>query len=138
MTHPLVEAARAYLGCPFKHQGRARHGMDCAGLAVISANDCGMYPKDVSGYGREPFNAGLEATLVAACGEPIDQSTIQPGDVLMMRFTGEPQHIAIVTDYIGGGLGIIHAHAGVQKVTEHRLDEKWTSRIVKAYRPTMP
>jgi cell wall-associated NlpC family hydrolase len=54
---------------------------------------------------------------------------MQAGDVLMMRFTGEPQHVGIYT-----GDTLIHAYESVGKVVEHRMDDKWLRRIVRVYR----
>jgi hypothetical protein len=55
---------------------------------------------------------------------------------VLMRFEGDPTHLAIVGEHPEGGLSIIHAYAFSRKVVEHRLDEKWRSFIVAAY--TMP
>lgn len=52
-----------------------------------------------------------------------------PGDILLMRFAGEPQHIALYT-----GATLIHSYASIRRVVEHRLDIKWARRIVQAYR----
>ena len=135
----LVTAARAYMGAPFHHQGRAAHGMDCAGLLVLAERDCGRELRDVAAYGRTPWRDGLEAALVDNYGAPVTGEML-PGDKLLMRFTLEPQHIAIVTDYIGGGLGVIHTRSDVShgqqqgRVVEHILDATWLDRIVKVYR----
>ena len=77
--------------------------------------------------------------LRAVCDEnmtSIAVSEMQPGDVLLFRFDQYPQHLAIVGDYPAGGLSIIHAFAQSRKVVEVRLDERWISRIVAAYRLT--
>jgi cell wall-associated NlpC family hydrolase len=31
----IVSAARSWLGVPWRHQGRTRQGVDCAGLVVL-------------------------------------------------------------------------------------------------------
>ncbi len=64
----------------------------------------------------------------------IPMEDIRPGDLLLMRFEQEPQHLAIVGDYEFGGLSIIHAYAQARKVVETRLDDVWLSRVVVAYR----
>ena len=135
MTHPLVAAARAYMDVPFAHQGRSRTGMDCAGLALLALRDCGYAPADIPAYGRTPWRDGLQAAIEAFYGAPVAGEP-EPGDLLLMRIDGaEPQHIAIVGDYIGGGLSLIHTRADARKrVTEHRLCNKWRSRIVAIYR----
>ena len=46
-----------------------------------------------------------------------------PGDVLHMRFFGNPQHLAILLE----GNNIIHANSNFGKVVVHRLDSEWKS-----------
>lgn len=58
----------------------------------------------------------------------------QPGDVLMMRFHSDPQHVAILADYRHGGRSIVHSMASVGAVAEHRLSPEWRARIVAAFR----
>jgi cell wall-associated NlpC family hydrolase len=127
----IVAAARCYVGCRYRHQGRNRRGIDCAGLAVLVSRDCGLPVLDMAGYGTTP-----DGTLIAqldAQANPIPRSQAQPGDIFLMRFNGDPQHLAIVADHPQGGLSIIHSYAGARKVVEHRVDEQWAARIVAAY-----
>lgn len=124
----VIDAARALLDVPFKHQGRSRSGLDCAGLIVHVAATLGLDYADHGGYSRSPSNGLLESALDGQpCLERVARR--QPGDVLLMRFTGEPQHLGIFT-----GETLIHSYANVGKVCEHRVDEAWARRIVRAYR----
>jgi cell wall-associated NlpC family hydrolase len=59
----------------------------------------------------------------------MDVASRQPGDILLMRFKYEPQHIAICA-----GETMIHAYANVGKCCEHLIDGAWVSRIVRVYR----
>lgn len=128
----VVDAARAYLGCPFEHQGRTRHGLDCAGLILLAYRDAGVLFEDIKGYGRNPHKDGLQQAVERQLHAVDD---MQPGDVLLMRFIREPQHVALVTDLPDGRIGVIHAHSQVGRVVEHALDAKWRRRIVGVYRP---
>lgn len=127
----IVAAARACLGTPFHHQGRQPGvGIDCAGLVIVAARAAGFDPVDLPGYGRRPHGGALESAIAIQPGldaAPIDD--LADGDVLLMRFKTEPQHLAI---YAEGG--IIHAYESVGRVVEHRLDESWRARIVSAHR----
>ncbi len=127
MATPLefVAAARAYIGTPFVHQGRSRHGLDCVGLVVCAARDAGLSLVDRMDYSPDPGSL-LIKELVLQLVEVPDK---QPGDVLLMRFQGEPQHSAVLA-----GDTVIHGYATVGKVVEHRLDAKWQRRIVSVYR----
>lgn len=122
----IVAAARGYLGTPYRHQGRNRRGVDCAGLVVLVARDCGLPVLDMTGYARTPD--GTLVAQMAAQAVQIPCEWAQPGDLYLMRFQTEPQHLAIVTEH-----GIIHSYAGARKVVEHRIDEMLAARIVAAY-----
>jgi cell wall-associated NlpC family hydrolase len=122
----IINAARAYLGCRYHHQGRTRAGIDCAGLLVCVAREVGISTEgDQMGYSRTPDGMSLKRAL-DDFGVRVD--TFQPGDFLLMRFDSQPQHIAIVTD-----VGIIHSYLSARRVVEHRLSDDWRARIVRAY-----
>lgn len=127
----IIESARACLGTPFVHQGRVPGlGLDCAGLIVAVAIAHQIEHFDVPAYGMRPFNGLLEQTLDAQPSlTRISRDQIAPGDILLMRFSGEPQHLAIFA-----GDSLIHSWSAPGKVCEHRLDAKWTARIVRGYR----
>lgn len=136
----VVAEARAWLGTPFVHQGRTRAGCDCGGLVGGVAAALGIvapqwwaevFDPMHAGYSRQPHGGQLQRVcdeFMAPVAEP------QPGDVLLMAFAEEPQHLAIAADYAHGGLSMVHALASRGKVVEHRLCSTWRSRIVQAYR----
>lgn len=121
----FIAAARSYVGVPFHHQGRTRHGVDCIGLVVCAARDAGLALVDRTDYPRDPNGLlPVEMARQFAAAEPA-----QAGDILLMRFRGEPQHVAILA-----GTTLIHGYASIGRVVEHGLDAKWRRRIVAAYR----
>lgn len=134
----LVDAARSYLNVKWRHRGRSRHGVDCAGLGVLAYRDCGIELPDYTLYGREPHNDGLIKYLTAALGDPLPTgSALKDGDIIVMRFVKEPHHVAIVADAVYGGtaaLNIIHADGQTARVLEVRLDESTAERITHIYR----
>ena len=125
----IIAAARACIGTPFRHQGRIPGvALDCAGLIVAVAESVGADYIDHPGYGRNPANGLLESVLDE---QPFLERVFdrQPGDVLLMRFSGEPQHLAICA-----GDTLIHSYEAVGRVCEHRLASVWAARIVRTYR----
>lgn len=130
----LVEAARTYLNVRFCHRGRSRRGLDCAGLVWRSYLDCGVELPDFRLYSKEPSSHGKGLTdyVVEALGEPV--SGLQVGDVVILRFTKEPHHMGIITDYPYGGLALIHACGHNEKVIEHRLSPDQIRRITHVFR----
>lgn len=128
----IVAAARSCLGTPFAHQGRVIGvGLDCAGVVVHAVRAVGGDVLDVEGYGRTPHKGHLAAALDAQPMLDIVDNIADraAGDILLMRFRHDPQHLGICT-----GDGIIHAYATIGACCEHRICEKWESRIVRVYR----
>lgn len=144
MTHPLVAAARKYVGVPFRHMGRTEHALDCIGLGKLALRDCGFDPFVPRYYPREPHEDLLMKYLRDALGEPIlqgaearDESKLEPGDVGVFNFRDEPHHIALIGDApYAGSLTLIHADSspGMRRVVEHRLDTWWLERLRYVFR----
>ncbi len=140
----LADAARGYIGVKWRHRGRTRNGLDCAGLGVLAYHDCGIDLPDYTLYGREPHNDGLIKYLTAALGEPVYEATtaalephLQEGDVIVQRFDKEPHHVAIVSEVMYGdvhALNVIHAEGHAGRVLEQRLDEAGIRRITHVFR----
>src|SRR5687768_8887613 len=59
-----IAAARAYLGVKFSHQGRNKqNGMDCGGLAMVSARDLDVSALEFLGYASFPTDGKFDALL---------------------------------------------------------------------------
>lgn len=131
----VAEAARGWLGVPFRHQGRTRAGVDCVGLVIGVARALELLPADFdhTGYARRPDGV----SLLAACRlylTPVSFSEIGAGDVVVFRVVTDPQHLAVVADYYAGGRSVVHAYALARGVVETRLDDDWQRRLVAAFR----
>ncbi|MDG9855598.1 C40 family peptidase [Pseudomonas nitroreducens] len=132
----IVSTALLAEGTPFKHQGRiAGLGMDCAGLYVFICQSLDIPHQDATGYPRTPFGGELERQLdgqPALWRVPVEEAG--KGDILVMRMTKQPQHIAIHAGDEAGYPCVIHASEMHGKVCHHRIDELWRARVVRAYR----
>ena len=143
----IVAEARTWLGVPWRHQGwRRTTGCDCVGLVrgvghalgLIDASDENPANARFIGYSREPDPAlmreALDLHLVAIERRPDRAGGVgeiaAPGDVLWLRFAGEPRHLAILAE----GEHVIHALESVGKVVEHRLEARWAQRCVGSWR----
>lgn len=141
-------AARQYLGTPFRHRGREPFaGIDCVGLAVLAARECGWEVQDLPDYSRFPIGEQLDAQLRLNCGAPVAASPrlsdMQPGDLISIRMDGPKgpvNHVGIVGDH-PHGLSVIHTYGRIArgggragKVVEHRIDAEFLSRIQFVYR----
>lgn len=130
VRHRVEKAACECIGTPFRHQGRiVGRGLDCIGVVIHCAKSIGADHWTSEAYGRNPANGMLEAALDAQpCLEIVTDR--QPGDILLMRFNTEPQHVAVYT----ASDTIIHGYQSAGIVCEHRLSAVWAARIVKIYR----
>jgi cell wall-associated NlpC family hydrolase len=127
----VVAAARAYLGVPFRHQGRTRTGLDCLGLTGCALRDAGLKVRDSTAYGRRPDYRRLAR---AADGELIrlERSAPLRAGVIVMFRDADWIHVGIMT----GRRSFIHARgAEGGSVVEHILDDQsWAPRLVAAWR----
>lgn len=138
----LVAAMRTLIGKPFKHRGRGPNFYDCAGAAKHAFLICGADVPDFLKYGREPHQDGLIGHISTALGEPVAVAPVRDwqlrvGDVVVLRFEVEPHHVAIVGDYVFGGLSLIHACGHSKKVIEHRLAADQIARITHVFRKSV-
>lgn len=132
----IVGAALPAIDTPFRHQGRVLGlGLDCAGLYVIICQSLDIPHQDATGYPRTPYDGELERQMDAQPALrriPVDEA--EKGDILVMRMTSAPQHIALHAGESNGYPCVIHASEEHGKVCHHRIDELWRARVVRAYR----
>ncbi len=131
LADDIIAAARACVETPFRHQGRQPGvALDCAGVAIQAARASGLSVADLVGYADRPKDAALEAALDAQpCLRRVPLPEMTAGDLLLMKFSGDPQHLAI-----HAGATLIHAYAQIRKVCEHDFTPEWRGRVVRAYR----
>ncbi|MDE2030329.1 MAG: C40 family peptidase, partial [Alphaproteobacteria bacterium] len=111
------------------HQGRAPGiGLDCIGLIVVAARASGMTINDRTDYARRPDGKSLVAALHDHGAHPV--SDICAGDILLFRYDGQPQHVALAT----GARTMIHAFAPAGKVVETEIGPYWQRRLTGIYR----
>ncbi len=127
----IIAAARECIETPFRHQGRiVGRALDCVGLGCHILSRLQLPYIDQQGYPRLPFKGQLESAIASQPHLMEVDDEAQPGDIFLMRFGREPQHIAIMTDR---GT-IIHSWEQAGKCCEHDITPEWRKRIVKTYR----
>jgi murein DD-endopeptidase / murein LD-carboxypeptidase len=129
-SHNFVAAARACVGVRFRLQGRdPASGLDCIGLVIWSARQCGLALPDAQDYVLTDNPMRLDVALRAAPILPVDPASLVAGDLVRLLSNGQPLHLAIC----GEGT-LIHSDMRCRKVVEHRCTPDWHERIVAAYR----
>lgn len=125
----FIEAARACIGTPFHHQGRkARVGLDCIGLVVVALQAIGFAVNDRLDYGMRPDGFSLVDALLAHGAVKVE--AIEAGDILLFRYDGQPQHVAIAVDEAH----LVHAFAPAACVVETHIGDYWRRRLIGIYR----
>lgn len=137
----VVEAARAWRGTPFHWQASRRGvGCDCKGLVAGVARDLGLH-EGASRFALMSDYGGRVDTDLLRHGmrELFDQVASPdalPGDLMILRIGGKPQHLAIRTTprhmlhtYSNGPGCVIETAMG--SVWRGALDSVWRWRGVR-------
>ena len=136
----IVDCARTFLNTPFRHQGRVKgKGIDCVGLPLCVAEELGLIDRlgvpfkgsDNQNYSSQPLDLLVHEEAKRRLVEK-DPSDLRDGDVVTLRVPTTPCHAALITT-VNGVTGMIHAYAGIGKVVEHIMDNKWRKRIAGAF-----
>lgn len=117
----LVRVGRTWLGVPFRHQGRARTGVDCAGFLVELMRAAGQLPLDFAApaaYGRRPTGE-LRQIVERFC---VRTGVPQPGVLVLLSWPPdpEPHHVALCT-----GPTLIHSYQRARAVVENGYRGPW-------------
>lgn len=101
--------------------------MDCAGVIECAARAAGFEIVEYSmGYGRLPNQGHLVGALLSQPWLKQASQKWAPGNILLIRWKKEPQHLAIVTDR--GTM--IHAYNPSGCVIEVPLSQDWKDKTV--------
>jgi cell wall-associated NlpC family hydrolase len=129
--HDVIEAARTWIGAPYRHQGRSKLGLDCIGLVIVVAHELDLIPAGFVppfNYTRRPRDGALELAFNTYC---VPLETPEAGAVVLMRWErrAPPSHCGILTPE-----NLIHAYGGNEKVVEHGFRGKWPARVHSFWR----
>lgn len=130
-----AEAAREFLGIPYRHGGRDRKGLDCLGLAHLFYKKMGINlpagdgrPYTTDWYKNDPerLRRGLERI-----GRAVDLKTepLEPLDLVYFRIGGAITHAGVMIDRHS----FLHVMTG-QKVRISPLTPAWKRRLQGAHR----
>lgn len=122
----IVAAARRCVGTRFRPQGRTPGlGLDCVGVLLVAATAAGVSVAAVPVYRLGGNTPDVGAVLAAHGAVPVEIAAA--GDILVFAPVAGQIHFAIVTP-----TGIVHAHAGLDRVVEGPIDATWS--VVGAWR----
>lgn len=134
-----VEAARAWLGTPYRHQASLKGtGADCLGLVRgVWRETVGGEPEPIPAYAPDWAEVGGAETLYEAAGRWLVErpdGRMRPGDVLLFRMAeGAPaKHCAILSAQGPPEPRIIHAYWG-RAVVESWMGVWWRRRLAAVF-----
>ncbi|QYF86025.1 NlpC/P60 family protein [Brevundimonas sp. PAMC22021] len=136
----VVEAARGWLGTPYRHGASVKGaGADCLGLVRgVWREVVGEEPEALPPYRADWAEVGCEETLLEAARRwlvEVPVEAMRPGDVLLFRMSPEAmvKHCAILSDAAGPEPRIIHAYWG-RAVVESWMGVWWRRRLAAVFR----
>lgn len=128
----VAAKAEEWIGVPFRWQGAVRAGCDCKGLCAGVARELGraeaVSVEALAGdYGGKVDARRLKAGLARL----FDQVTArQPGDLLLLKLSGQAQHLAICAPLPGKPSRVIEAMCrGPMKVRPSRWPDSAVDSI---------
>jgi cell wall-associated NlpC family hydrolase len=127
----LVLTAREWLGTPWMHKQAVKGiGVDCINFLYIVGLNAGLDLKPIpEQYGRiavgDDITNYLDRHFIKR-----DDLTVEQGDILLFKFSGYNNHVAIATS----SNTMIHASANHKKVVEHAIDGIWIRMLKGVWR----
>ena len=121
----IVAAARGCVGTRFRPQGRVPQlGLDGIGVVLVAAAAAGI-DGAAPAYRLGGDHPDIAAALVGHGCFRVEAAL--PGDVIVIAPAARQRHLGVVTE-----AGLVHAHAGLDRVVEGPIDPDWT--LIGAWR----
>lgn len=131
----IIAEARTWIGVPWRHKGRSRTGVDCAGMPLEVLRTCGAeIPSELLSleYGAQPDGYAL-LDLLKAHLQSVPVKARRPGDVAVFLDNRNPRHIGILS-MKNGREHVVHARYSEvrekRKVVETPLEGEMWNRLV--------
>jgi hypothetical protein len=122
----IVAAARACVGTRFRLHGRTPGlALDCVGVVLAAAAAVPVALPILPAYRLAGPLPDIAAILTEIGATPT--AAMAAGDILVVAPTPHQRHFGIVTQ-----LGLVHAHAGLDRVVEGPIDLAWP--VIQAWR----
>lgn len=132
-TARLADAARAYVGAPFRHYGRTAGGLDCVGVVLLAARDARIAVDDPGKYAKGRRGFDVRAWLRARMDELPAGAEAADGDILLFADGLYPAHVGIRST-LHRLPHVIHAHLRAGMVVEEPLAHDLARTFRGAYR----
>ncbi len=126
----IVEEVNSWIGVPYRHAGRNRYGIDCAGLIIKTGHSCGMGTYDTINYPKRPVPSDFLHEMKDHL-QRVPKREAQNGSVLVFREPRHPCHSGILEIDERGQRWVIHAYAPARMVVREALTtERWDNCVM--------
>lgn len=128
--------AKKMIGTPFARHGRVVGvGLDCVGVIIVIARECGSVPSnwDFDGYRLNTADGTLERKLGEFL-EEIPPAEAAPGDVAIFKLRRRRPQSSFSHAGILSSRGLIHACMSTKVVAETAIRDEWKAKGWRAYR----
>lgn len=106
----VAEAARSLVGTPFRHRGRTRAGLDCAGVVWLARKMALGLSDDTRDYPPRPTSR-MVLEGIGRFADRISLRDARDGDVAVLRYDSFVTHLGVLTPttviHAVRGLGVI-------------------------------
>jgi NlpC/P60 family putative phage cell wall peptidase len=127
----FIAEVRTWIDTPFMHAGRVKGiGVDCVGILACSARTVGLMDYDNVNYSPASVDSEFLISELQRFTDPVPPEQRQPGDVLLFRVKGRPQHTGVLVT----PSTFIHAYQSAGKVCESELNAVWLRNLAGVYR----
>lgn len=128
----IVAEAQRWVDVPYRHLGRNKFGVDCAGLLIKVAHECELSSFDTTAYSKRP-NSQEFLHEIGNVVARIPKTEAKNSAILVMRGPRRPCHLGILEIDKRGQRYVIHSFAPYRKVVRQVLtDEEW-DQVVFCY-----
>lgn len=118
----IIDDALELSGVRYKYGGvDPKTGMDCSGLLNYVFQNAGITLRRSS---REQVKDGFE----------IEQKEVQPGDLIFFSRGSKVFHVALITDYDGDKMYVIHSTSSKGVIRQEILNNSYWTPKIHSYR----
>ena len=136
-ANDIIHTAKGLIGVPYRHQGRSRAGLDCAGVIIVVGQTEGVMGEEAEvtkAYPRRPDAAKFAAAMIEAGLIQRPFGTQEHGDILRINTAGWPVHLGLYEIDENGMEWYIHAYLPHKKVTRDPLTPEVRRAICSVWR----
>jgi len=135
-ANEIVALATDMIGTRYRHMGRNRSCVDCAGMIIYIGQQLQLFPAgfNVTNYSKRPNVSEFSKGMRTSGSIPTNLNERSHGDIIRMALQGWPVHLSILEVDPFGTEYLIHALAERKQVVREPLNEIRFNEISSVWR----